>query len=91
MSERFVLCPEYSMCFLFVPVSLFNMPHVQVAEKKKGFICQYFKFLQACVQDVIFSSLLHVSALCTAHRYEYSTRMHKQSQGKHRQFNRIGY
>lgn len=28
--EHFVWCPEYSMCFLFVPVSLFNMPHLQV-------------------------------------------------------------
>lgn len=88
MFWHFVLWPEYGMCFLFVPVSLFDMPHLQANDiEKKGFICQYLKFLQACVQAVIFppSSLLRVSdgtALCTAHRYEYSTPMHEQSHGE---------
>lgn len=71
-----MLCFEYSMCFLFVPVCLI----CKLTFTEKRFYCQYFKFLQACVQDVIFSSLLHVSegtALCTARRYEYSTPMHK--------------
>lgn len=32
MFQGFVLCPEYSMCFRFVPVSLFYylMPHLQI-------------------------------------------------------------
>lgn len=34
MFWHFVLCPEYGMCFLFVPV-LFDMPHLQATFREK--------------------------------------------------------
>lgn len=48
-------------------------------KKKRGFICQYLKFLQKACNSFpsVVPHFLHVSALCTAHRYEYSTPMHK--------------
>lgn len=45
-----VWCPYCSMCFLFVPVSYLNRPHLQVNLYQKGVVCQYLSLL-ACVQE----------------------------------------
>jgi len=42
------------MCFYFCAcIIILNMPHLQTNIHGKGFILNVFKFLQACVQDVI--------------------------------------
>lgn len=82
--NKVLFCAQSTVCAFFL--CLYHYLICLICKltftEKKGFICQYLKLLQACVQDVIFSlqrflTLSDGTALCTAHRYEYSTPMHK--------------
>lgn len=59
MLKCFVLCPDYSMCFLFVPVSLFIMRHLQMnlyrKKNNENISASIWSSCKACLQDVIFS------------------------------------